>query len=58
MIFESEPEWERQVACYCGERIVTTRRDPSKDRYVVCSRECWDRMVDRGDQEPGALIRD
>lgn len=51
-------DFNRLVSCYCGKTNVVTRRDPSKDKYVVCSRECWDRMVDEGNQESGALIRE
>lgn len=50
-----EPEWEREVKCYCGDRMVTSRRDPSKDKYVVCSHDCWSKMVSEGNSEPGSL---
>jgi hypothetical protein len=53
-----EPLWEREVTCYCGERKVVSRRDPSKDKYVVCSRGCWEKMVDEGNHEPGSLLRE
>lgn len=51
-------DWEREVPCYGCARIVTSRRPPAYDRYVVCSRGCWDKMVDDGNHEPGSLLRE
>lgn len=48
-------DWEREVPCYCGNRIVVTRRAPAFDKYVVCSRGCWDSMVRDGKYESGSL---
>lgn len=53
-----EPIWEREARCYCGASEVVTRRDPSKDKYIVCSQGCWDKMVREGNQEPGSLFRE
>ena len=50
-------DWNRLVTCYCGKTKVVSRRDPSKDRWVVCSLECWNKMVDEGNAEPGSLMR-
>ena len=50
-------DWNRLVRCYCGKTDVVSRRDPSKDKYVVCSQECWTKMVDEGRPEPGSLLR-
>ena len=46
----------RYVRCYCGKTAVATRRDPSKDRYAVCSFSCWEDMVRDGKNEPGTLM--
>jgi len=51
-------DWEREVPCYCGKSKVVTRRDPSKDKYAVCSTGCWNKMVQEGNSEPGALLRE
>lgn len=51
-------DFNRLAPCYCGKTTVVSRRDPVFDKYVVCSRECWDRMVEQGNHEPGALIRE
>jgi hypothetical protein len=56
--FIPDLDFNRLVPCYCGKTKVVSRRDPSKDRYVVCSRECWDRMVSEGNQETGSLLRE
>lgn len=50
--------WQREVTCYCKERQVVSRRDPSKDQYVICSRQCWDRMLRDGMHEPGSLYKE
>lgn len=51
-------DWEREVPCYCGNRVVTSRRPPVFDKYVVCSKGCWDKMVAEGNHEPGSLMRE
>lgn len=51
-------EWEREVVCYCKSTKVVSRMAPSKDRYVVCSQGCWDRMVQDGNHERGSLMRE
>lgn len=51
-------DWNRLVTCYCGKTQVVSRRDPVFDPYVVCSQECWTRMVQDGKHEPGALLRE
>jgi hypothetical protein len=56
--FTPELLWEREVPCYCGRSLVVTRRDPSKDKYIVCSQGCWDKMLTEGNQEPGSLFRE
>jgi hypothetical protein len=50
--------WQREVPCYCRKSMVVSRRDPSKDKYAVCSSGCWDKMVQDGNQEPGSLLRE
>lgn len=51
-------DFDRQVTCYCGRAMVVSRRDPSKDRYAVCSSGCWDSMVNDGNHELGTLFRE
>lgn len=51
-------EWEREVSCFCGSTKVVTRRDPSKDKYAVCSLGCWEKLVAEGKNEPGSLMRE
>lgn len=49
---------ERFVKCYCGKKEVVTRRPTDKDKYVVCSFDCWLSMVYDGNHEPGTLFRE
>jgi hypothetical protein len=55
---EFEPLFERQVLCYCKTTMVISRRDPSKDRWAVCSVGCWEKMLNEGMHEPGSLYRE
>lgn len=57
-ILDYDFDWEREVTCYCGGSRVVTRRDPSKDKYAVCSLGCWTRMIKEGNNEPGSLFRE
>lgn len=48
----------RYVRCFCGKTEVVTRRDPSKDQFAICSKDCFDDMVRAGKNESGTLMRE
>lgn len=38
-------EFNREVTCFCGRSVVVSRRPAVFDRFVVCSKDCFRRMV-------------
>ncbi len=38
-------DFNRLVRCHCGKSEVVSRMRPDLDTFVVCSRECFIRMV-------------